>query len=232
MIQGLDVSKWQGDMDWAKAWAAGARFCIIKCSESASYQDPKFPEFYQGARDAGMAVSAYHFFRATVSGEAQAVNIRNAIGDRVLDLPVAIDVELFDNVTPALATSRLQNLLYELLDYKGHPYPMIYTSCGLWNPHILTWSGWRYCPLWVANWSVPVPRLPRDWTDYLIWQTGKELGSKWGATSREIDVNQWNEAYPFLVTTTPPVEPPPAEPDLASRVRVSVDGVPYKLVKE
>jgi len=218
MIQGLDVSKWQGDMNWGQAWGAGARFAIIKCSEGASYRAPMFTEFYDGAVTAGLMVGAYHFFRATISGDAQVVNVKNAIGERELDLPVAIDVELFDNVEPMLATSRLQQMVYGLQGYKGHAYPMIYTAAGLWNPHILAWSGWKDCPLWVANWNVAVPKLPRDWTEYTIWQTGKEAGAKWGATSREIDVNQ----YPY------PITPPDPEPDqVMGYMQVLIDGKLY-----
>ena len=207
MIQGVDCSRWQTSMDWEKAKQQGARFAILKATEGAGYKDPKFDEFYRGAKAAGLVVGAYHFFRATTSGELQAQHIENVLGGYVLDLPVALDCEAYNGVSANLATSRLQSLVFELEGYQGYQHPMIYTSVGLWNDYILPSSLWRECPLWVANWNVSVPRLPRDWTDYYIWQTGIENGQEWGASSAGIDVNQWNEAYPFPGTTPPPPVP-------------------------
>lgn len=207
MIQGVDLSKWNGAVDWQKITDRGARFAIIKATEASGYKDPAFPANYEGAKAAGLVVGAYHFFRATIAGENQAQNIETTLNAYPLDLPVQLDVELFDNIEPALVTSRLQRLVAELQGYQGYAYPGIYTSVGLWNPHVLPWSGWKNCPLWVAHWNVARPMLPRDWTEYLIWQYRLDEGSAWGVQSVKIDLDQWNESNPFPGSTPEPEEP-------------------------
>lgn len=229
MIQGVDISKWQGTVDWTKIISQGAKFVILKATEASGYKDPKFIEYYNAAKDVGLIVGAYHFFRATVTGEAQAQNVETTLTAYPLDMPVMLDVELFDNVDPPLVTSRLQRLVYELQGYQGYPYPGIYTSYGLWNSHVLAWSGWRNSPLWVAHWNATRPTLPRDWTEYLIWQYKLDTGSVWGVQSAKIDLDQWNENKPFPNDTPPPPPPPPPPPTdtISASLRVNINGITY-----
>jgi len=60
-IQGIDVSYWQGDIDWQKVGAAGVHFAFIKATEGGDHFDPKFHENWHGAKRAGVARGAYHF---------------------------------------------------------------------------------------------------------------------------------------------------------------------------
>src|SRR5512146_139615 len=60
-VQGIDVSAWQGDIDWLKARAAGTQFAFIKATEGGDHLDPKFLENWEGAKRAGIARGAYHF---------------------------------------------------------------------------------------------------------------------------------------------------------------------------
>ena len=60
-VQGIDVSAWQGDIDWARARTAGTNFAFIKATEGGDHLDPKFLENWEGAKNAGVARSAYHF---------------------------------------------------------------------------------------------------------------------------------------------------------------------------
>ena len=172
-----------------------------------------------------MGTAVKNFFRATVSGESQARNIETTLNAYPLDLPVQLDVELFDNIDPALVTSRLQALVYQLQGYQGYTYPGIYTSVGLWNPHVLPWSGWKNCPLWVAHWNVTKPTLPRDWTDYLIWQYKLYDGKTWGVSSAKVDLDQWHETYPFPGTTPPDPDPEPEK--VMGYMQVKIGGKLY-----
>jgi GH25 family lysozyme M1 (1,4-beta-N-acetylmuramidase) len=58
---GLDVSGWQGDVDWASVAANGARFAYSKATESTNYTNPYFSQQYTGAYNAGLVHGAYHF---------------------------------------------------------------------------------------------------------------------------------------------------------------------------
>lgn len=215
MINGLDISRWQGDVDFERAWQAGVRFVMIKCSEGSSWIDPKFTDFYERAKSVGMAVGAYHWYRP-LSASAQMTIIQEAIGDRKLDFPLALDVEYHHNAKPDLYTSYLQQLVNKLSGFGGFEWPMIYTRASFWDSYVLSWSGWRQLPLWVAHWKTTKPTLPRDWNTWHIWQYDVDVGENWGAESRQVDVDYWNEAFPFPGTVPvpepPPPEPPPPEP--------------------
>ena len=54
-VQGIDVSNWQGDIDWDKVRAAGTQFAFIKATEGGDYLDPKFAQNWQAAKRAGKA---------------------------------------------------------------------------------------------------------------------------------------------------------------------------------
>src|SRR5687767_1107948 len=60
-VPGMDVSSHQGDVDWAGAWADGARFAYVKATEGTGYRNPHFAQQYNGSYDVGMIRGAYHF---------------------------------------------------------------------------------------------------------------------------------------------------------------------------
>ena len=60
-LPGLDVSSWQGNVDWATVAANGARFAFVKATEGTSYVNPYFTQQYVGAFDVGLVRGAYHF---------------------------------------------------------------------------------------------------------------------------------------------------------------------------
>ncbi|UTS81798.1 glycoside hydrolase family 25 protein [Phaeobacter piscinae] len=61
-IHGIDVSRWQGDIDWHRAKAAGISFAYLKATEGGDLADPKFRDHWRGARRAGVKRGAYHYF--------------------------------------------------------------------------------------------------------------------------------------------------------------------------
>ena len=61
-IHGIDVSRWQGAIDWRKARDAGVSFAYIKATEGGDVFDPKFRSYWAGAKLAGVRRGAYHYF--------------------------------------------------------------------------------------------------------------------------------------------------------------------------
>ncbi|MDE6334907.1 MAG: hypothetical protein K2L77_09715, partial [Muribaculaceae bacterium] len=96
-IRGIDISAHNGPVDFMQVLADSIDFVYIKATEGATWRDALFEQNYRAARDAGLAVGIYHFFRFDVPGWRQSVNIIGAIGNRHLDMPVAIDVEEWGN---------------------------------------------------------------------------------------------------------------------------------------
>ena len=71
-VKGVDVSHWDGALDWAKIAGAGQVFGIAKASEGTTFNDPMFPTNWAGIKNAGMVRGAYHFFRPSLSGVGSA----------------------------------------------------------------------------------------------------------------------------------------------------------------
>jgi lysozyme len=95
--QGIDVSHYQGRIDWPLLPAQGVRFAYIKASEGEQYRDSRFLENWRGAGSAGIARGAYHYFSFCRPGAAQAVNFIAAVPAGQPMLPPVVDVEMGGN---------------------------------------------------------------------------------------------------------------------------------------
>ena len=102
-FRGIDVSHWQGAIDWTKVKASGIQFAIIKAggSDAGFYTDPRWEENYKGAKDNGIAVGAYYFVGpgciSSADGKADAERFLAQLNGKQFEYPVYIDVE----ATPA-----------------------------------------------------------------------------------------------------------------------------------
>ena len=80
---GIDVSHWQGSINWTSVKNAGVDFAYIKATEGTAYKDPQFNTNYPAAYHAGVIRGAYHFARpGSSSGAAQAEFFASNGGDR------------------------------------------------------------------------------------------------------------------------------------------------------
>lgn len=115
---GIDVSKWNGKIDWEIVKAEGVDFAIIRCGYRGSssgwlIEDPYFYENLEGAKKAGISVGVYFFTQATDLVEAveEASMVVSLLGDRQIEYPVFIDTEgaggngRADNLDPGTRTA-------------------------------------------------------------------------------------------------------------------------------
>lgn len=115
-IKGIDVSSHNGLVDFRRAAADSISFVFIKASEGTGFSDAAFADNFERARRAGIAVGVYHFFRFDSEGWRQAANMLRTIGDRRVDLPLAIDVEEGANAEPG-STDDVVEQLHSMVDY-------------------------------------------------------------------------------------------------------------------
>jgi lysozyme len=97
---GIDVSEWQGDIDWNAVKNAGVSFAMIRIGHGSNddgtyYEDKKFEQNLKGAKNAGIKVGIYYYSKAVSSDEAikQAKWITSLLNKEKLDLPIAFDWE-------------------------------------------------------------------------------------------------------------------------------------------
>lgn len=174
--QGIDVSHWQGTIDWAKVRASGRTFAFAKSTEGIGFKDTSYDRNKSGAMAAGMAFGAYHFARPGSNDPVAEADwfVDTARLQHGMLLPV-LDLELTGGLGTAALTSWVKAWL-QRVDQRIGAKPMIYTSPSFWR-NAMGDSRWfadnGYAMLWVANWGVTSPSIPasnwggRSWT---FWQ--------------------------------------------------------------
>jgi GH25 family lysozyme M1 (1,4-beta-N-acetylmuramidase) len=177
-LEGIDVSHWQGTINWTKVAAAGKSFAILKATDSYDYTDPTYATNHAAAKAAGMWTGAYHFARPdATAGDAvrEADRFASVISLGSQDLIPALDLE----VSGGLTTTPLQNWVAAWLaevTAKTGVKPMIYTSPAFWKKYMGDSSALAdagYKTLWIAHWNVTSPTVPANnwgghgWT---FWQ--------------------------------------------------------------
>lgn len=193
VTEGIDVSHWQGTINWGQVYNAGVRFVIMKATEGTTYTDDTFANNWVNSKAAGLVRSAYHFARFEIDPIAQARYFYNTVRPASGDLPLALD---FEERTGAPATTAAQKrywcqrFVQELRRKLGRP-PLIYTGFYFWRDDGAN-SPYNYgCPLWMARWGVPSPNpLPGAWSNWTFWQY-TSTGSVSGITGN-VDRDQYN----------------------------------------
>lgn len=191
--QGIDVSRYQGDINWSKVKEAGKVFAIIKASQGKSYRDPKFLANVRGARAAGVLIGAYHFLDATNEADAreEAQNLYNAMkeagGIGLFDLPPVLDYETNPGkLSKAQISAVTKAFLVEIERLTGRK-PMIYSG----NSFAANFDASMACyPLWVARYSSKVPWNVPTWSEWTIWQYSS-AGAVPGVNGN-VDLNEYN----------------------------------------
>lgn len=92
-VHGIDVSKWNGDVDWGKVKQSGVSFVFIKATEGKDMVDPKFEEYWKQAAAAGIAHAPYHFYYFCSTADEQADWFIRNVPKASMHLPPVLDVE-------------------------------------------------------------------------------------------------------------------------------------------
>ena len=181
--KGLDVSNWNGAINWTKVAKAGYRFAFGKATEGTAYNDKTYTTNRNGSEAAGLVFGGYHFARpagaslagATASGIKQANRFLAVAGPQPGELPPVLDLEATGNLGK-------QRLLAWTLAWLGQIYartgvePFLYTSPLFWKGQLgdSTAAAAAGTGLWIAHWtSKSKPMVPaQNWNGngWKFWQ--------------------------------------------------------------
>jgi lysozyme len=209
-IQGIDVSHFQGSVNWQEVKQAGMTFAFAKATEGQSSVDPQFKNNWQNMKAAGLLRGAYHFFDAGIDGAAQANHFLQNTQIEPGDLPPVIDVEAAASASKATILQEVQNWL-NTVEQALNRRPMIYTTASFWNSHLNDTFG-AY-PLWIAEYGVSAPKIPAGWSDWQFWQYSQS-GTVSGVTG-SVDRDEFNGSYEDLLALLQSA-PPQADADAAA----------------
>lgn len=168
IYDGIDVSSYQKDIDWsATAKDKNIKFVYVKATEGATYRSRHYQYNIENARQYGIHVGAYHFFRPNVPVEKQFLNFTSVVKKEDQDLIPLIDVEVRgNNLTVKALVDSVLAFADKLEDYYGCK-PMIYTGHAFYNS-FLSGKIPGY-PLFIARYSKVEPRLTGG-ANWVLWQ--------------------------------------------------------------
>lgn len=168
-LAGIDVSEFQGDIDWQAVKAGGVVFAFARALEGETIHDSRFSANWQGMKDAGIVPGAYVFYVADDPPAKQAEIFTGLVTLEPGDLRPMVDIEQgsIGASAPANLVANFHTYL-ELIEKHYGVKPIIYTDPVFWNEHMDDSFG-DY-PLWVADYDVDSPTLPTGWDKWVFWQ--------------------------------------------------------------
>lgn len=154
MINGIDVSKWQADIDWTKVRASNVRFAMLRALYATS-TDTKFEEYYQGASDQGIDVGVYCYSTAKTVREAktEAKTVVKLLNGRPLQYPIALDLEDNNQINYMTKEQRMEAILaYKAIVEKAGYQFILYVNLN-WLNHYIDQSvlGKEDIDIWIAR---------------------------------------------------------------------------------
>ena len=203
----MDVSYYDASVDWTAAHAAGIDFAFVRATDGLQYKDPRFAEYWSGARAAGVIRGAYQFFRPAQDPIAQADLLLELMGPpQPGDLPPVLDLENAGGLDQTAVVASTRAWIAHVAAAIGRQ-PIVYAGLYSW-PTLTGGADVTSSPLWIAQYtSAACPNIPAPWTSWLFWQHSN-TGAVTGVVSGELDLDVFNgtraELEAFAAGTAPP----------------------------
>jgi lysozyme len=190
-IHGIDVSSYQGRIDWRKVKlmkedSVHISFAFIKATEGVLLVDPYFQRNWREANKAGLTCGAYHYFRPKLDGKWQARFLLQNVKIEKGNLPLAVDIEELDGVSPEKMRGGLADFLKEITT-KTKVKPVIYTGLKFYSDNLVGY--YNDYPLWIAHYSQPETNSGKD-EYWRFWQHSDK--AKVNGVYRTVDFNVFN----------------------------------------
>lgn len=200
----VDVSRYQGTIDWAQVAAAGYKGAMLKTvstnrkfSKRADglYIDPTFETNYRNARAAGLDVGVYYYTYATseAMADAELALVRQAVYGKELTMPLAVDVE--ENKLKPMSTLDLTNLAayaLEQVERLGF-YAQLYTYTGYKYELDMARLSSRW-DVWLADYTGKTPKVNFKYNAHQHTSKGSVPG-----ISGNVDLNVTTVNYPKII---------------------------------
>ena len=167
-LEGIDVSEFQGSIDWHQVHASGRAFGIARVSDGIQHVDPTFAANYAGMKSEGMVRGSYQFFRASQDPVAQANLLLSKIGAlEPGDLAPMLDVEVTDGQPNSVIDANIATWVAHVKAATGRD-PLIYTGPYFWQQ--IGGPNQGATSLVVADWGPSCPLIPATWGTWKVWQ--------------------------------------------------------------
>jgi len=186
-VMGVDVSHYQGEIDWSSLAQQNVKFAFIKATEGSGHVDEYAEKNLKNASETDILLSAYHFFSFESAGETQAENFISVVDSEAIDMPPVVDIEYYaDKRKDKPAKEETAEILRPLLEAMEEHYgekPIIYTTLPVYYRYIR--DGFSDYPLWIRS-----VNFEPEFVDWQFWQYS-DKGELYGFSGDEkyIDLN-------------------------------------------
>ena len=206
---GIDVSKWNKEMDWQVAQDAGAKFAFIRAGSIGATNGIAYTD-YQFDRNASIApdympVGFYWYFRPQWCALDQAEYFCNLIRGKNYRLPPVLDLESTWGKSPEEVTEAAKIFITEVY-VRLDVWPLLYSRAIWLNASTIADAVWDFVGLWVARYKASLTApwsdgacVPRDFDEWDFWQhsargngRGKEFGATAVGAAKSMDLNYFN----------------------------------------
>ena len=209
-VHGIDVSAYQGTINWPEVARNRVRFAFIKASEGATLRDPRFARNWREARAAGVLCGAYHYFQPNRGGQIQADLFARTVPLAPGDLPPVLDVEASNFHDVAVLRREVARWL-RLVEAHYGVRPILYSNHSCYKRHLA--GHFDDYPLWLAHYEVERPTLPRN--KWIIWQHSDEAYVP--GIRGVVDFNVFQGNFEALEALRIPAAPTPHQPAATHR---------------
>lgn len=187
-VFGVDVSSYQGVVDWPVLAAQGVDFAFIKATEGSTLRDGRFADNWTGAQAAGVRAGAYHFLSYDTPGETQADNFIDLVPVTEGALPPVVDIEFYgDYLEQPPEKEHVRSILDPLLERLEAHYgvkPILYVTYRSYYLYLAGSGYWEY-PIWCSSPTV-FPLVP-GWDFWQYSHTARLEG--YNGSQDRIDLN-------------------------------------------
>jgi GH25 family lysozyme M1 (1,4-beta-N-acetylmuramidase) len=198
-VKGVDVSKYDPNVNWASAKAAKIVFAFARVSDGLNYPDATFLGNWDGMKQQGIVRGVYQYFRSSQDPIKQAdymlAQLAKGGAPLATDLPPVMDIETADGVSTTAVRAAMQKWL-DYVELKTGRKPLVYTANFM---SATIGPGFSKYPLWVANYGAQCPLMPDGWTTWKFWQYD-DKGTVPGVGTGNVDVDEFDGTLQDLLT--------------------------------
>lgn len=197
MIKGIDISHWQGKVNFEKVKSSGVEFIILKAGGSdyqSKYKDKKFEEYYKKCKELDIPVGAYFFAGNNVSSEKgfeDAAYFENLLKNKQFEMPVYIDFEM-SNSSKKNANTEYVVSFCQYMESKGF-FVGIYASDISGFKDRLNDNKLKAYTHWVARYG----NKPKYVKEYAMWQ--KSSTGKIDGINTNVDIDECYTYFPGII---------------------------------
>lgn len=191
-VHGIDVSHFQGEIDWPQVKDQGVTFAFVKATEGLYHCDTLFYKNWKSIKRADMIRGAYHFFTPDLDAAQQAQNFLINVNLQNGDLPPVLDMEITDHHDPDALVDDIREWI-DIVSTAYNTKPIIYTNLKSYFRFIA--GRFDENPVWIARYKDKIPDLgnSKEWS---FWQYNEK--GKLNGIEDAVDLNAFNGSYQEL----------------------------------